>query len=97
MKLTVLSLATALALAASPAFATPPQAAALSIDCARPALPDQQAVARLTGIDNLGQAYAVRARLMADVGRACRRAGAQRVRIVLAEQAGDARRLAAVR
>ncbi|KRD72484.1 hypothetical protein [Lysobacter sp. Root983] len=97
MKLTVLSLAAALALAVLPAAATPPQDATLLIDCARPALPDQQAVARLTGIDNLGQAYAVRARLMVDVGRACRRAGAQRVSIVLAPQAVDARRLAAVR
>ncbi|SFL09560.1 hypothetical protein [Lysobacter sp. cf310] len=97
MNLSALSLAAALALAALPAAATPPQAATLLIDCERPALPDQQAVARLTGIDNLGQAYAVRARLMAEAGRACQRAGTQQVRIVSAPPATDARRLAAAR
>lgn len=95
MNLSALSLAAALALAALPAAATPPQTDTLLIDCERPALPDQHAVARLTGIDNLGQVYAVRARLMADAGRACQRAGAQQVRIVLAPQAVDARRYAA--
>lgn len=97
MNLATLSLAAALALIAAPAAATPPQAMSLLIDCERPALPDQQAVARLTGIDNLSQAYAVRARLMADASRACQRAGARQVRLVLAPQAGDARRLAAAR
>lgn len=97
MNLTSLSLAAALVLIAAPAAATPPQTVSLLIDCERPALPDQQAVARLTGIDNLSQAYAVRARLMADASRACHRDGAQRVRIVLAPPAGDARRLAAAR
>jgi uncharacterized protein len=97
MNLATLSLAAALVLIAAPAAATPPQAVSLLIDCERPALPDQQAVARLTGIDNLSQAYAVRARLMADASRACHRDGARHVRLVLAPQAGAARRLAAVR
>ncbi|RDZ26545.1 hypothetical protein DX914_16285 [Lysobacter silvisoli] len=69
-----------LTLAALPALAAPP--AALTVDCQRPALPRQQALAQLTGIDNLGQAYAVRSRLMAQAARACQRTGTQQVRIV---------------
>lgn len=94
MNLSALSLTAALALAVLPAAATPPQADSLLIDCQRPSLPEQQAVARLTGHDNLSQTYAVRTRLMADASRACRRAGAQQVRIVLAPQAVDAHRFA---
>lgn len=88
--------AAVLVLACAPALATPPPPSLL-IDCAHPVLPDQQAVARLTGLDNLGQVYAVRARLMADAGRACHRDGAQRVRIVLAPTAERERALAAAR
>lgn len=67
----------ALALVAANAMAAGPQDEALAptitIDCQRPQLPSQQAVARLTGVDNLGQAYAMRARLMSDARRACLR------------------------
>ena len=97
MKLSALTLTAAFALAALPAAASPPQTVSLSIDCERPALPDQQQVARLTGIDNLSQTYAVRARLMAEAARACQRVGAEQVRIVLAPQAEPARRLATAR
>lgn len=86
--------ATVFVLTAAPAVAAPPS---LLIDCARPVLPDQQAVARLTGLDNPGQVYAARARLMAEAGRACHRDGAQQVRIVLAPQAERAQALAAAR
>jgi hypothetical protein len=53
------------------AVAAPPEAVTVMIDCQRPQLPSQQAIARLTGVDNFGQAYAVRARLMVDSQRAC--------------------------
>ncbi len=67
----------ALALVAANAVAAGPQDDALAptirIDCQRPQLPSQQAVARLTEVDNFGQAYAMRTRLMADARRACLR------------------------
>lgn len=67
----------ALTLIAADAIAAGPLddalAPTITIDCQRPKLPSQQAVARLTGIDNFGQAYAMRARLMTDARRACLR------------------------
>jgi hypothetical protein len=64
----------------------------ITIDCQRPLLPSQQDVARLTGVDNLGQAYLVRTRLMIDTQRACQR-NAGIVQIVLARPQAS-RRLA---
>ncbi|MFC3552295.1 hypothetical protein ACFOLC_14920 [Lysobacter cavernae] len=59
-----------------------PQPEKLVLDCDRVALPSQQAVARLTGIDNIGQAYAARADLMAQGQRACQREGVAQVRLL---------------
>ncbi|UNK48239.1 hypothetical protein MNR01_10680 [Lysobacter sp. S4-A87] len=63
--------------------ATDPMSPTITIDCQRPLLPSQQDIARLTGVDNLGQAYAVRTRLMIDTQRACQR-NAGIVQLVLA-------------
>lgn len=57
--------------------------------CAHPALPSQQQVGDWTGLHNPGQVYAARARLMADIGRACRRPGATGIQVLAAI---DARR-----
>ena len=54
----------------------------LVIDCTRPELPRQVSVARATGLHNVGQAYAARARLMAQVRRECLRDGVRHVRVV---------------
>lgn len=51
----------------------------LTIDCAHPALPSQQAVGTLLGHANLAQAYAARTRLMGEARRACHRSGAATV------------------
>lgn len=69
--------------AALPANAAEPtaQTPGIVIDCAAPALPSQQEVSVLTGIENYGQAYAARARLMQQGLRACKR-GAKHVVIV---------------
>ncbi len=83
----LLSVAT-FAAAAQPA--PDPMAPSITIDCQRPLLPSQQAIARLTGIDNMGQAYAVRTRLMVDTQRACQR-NAGLVRLVLARTQATAR------
>lgn len=85
------ALALAAALAAAPATASPPEPVTITVDCARPTLPGQQAIARLTGVDNFSQAYAVRARLMGDAKRACQ--SASKVQLVLGA-APEARRLA---
>lgn len=74
----LLALLAALPLASA---ATPSQAPALLVDCARPVLPSQRAVAEFAGMANFGQAYALRERLMQDVQRACKR-GAGQVRLV---------------
>ena len=44
------------------AQASQPQPIPMIIDCAHPALPSQQDVARFTGIDNFAQAYACSSR-----------------------------------
>jgi hypothetical protein len=77
------TLAVALA-AAMPlsALASPPQPVEITIDCADPGLPSQQAFARFTGIDNFSQAYAARAGFMIRAQRACKR-GTGQVRMVL--------------
>jgi hypothetical protein len=60
-----------------------PMVPTITIDCQRPLLPSQKDIARLTGVDNLGQAYTVRTRLMIDTQRACQR-NAGIVQLVLA-------------
>jgi hypothetical protein len=91
VSLAAAALAFAAGLAPAAATASPPEPVTITIDCARPALPSQQAIARLTGVDNFSQAYAVRARLMGDAKRACQ--SASKVRLVL-DAAPEARRLA---
>ena len=88
---TAAALAFAAAFVSTAASASPPEPATITIDCARPTLPSQQAIARLTGVDNFSQAYAVRARLMGDAKRACQSAG--KVQLVLGT-APEARALA---
>ena len=51
-------------------------------DCTSPRLPTQGQVAKWTGLHNLGQVYAARARLMAVIGSACRQRGVARVQLV---------------
>ncbi|MBU8977191.1 MULTISPECIES: hypothetical protein [unclassified Lysobacter] len=85
------ALALAAALAAAPASAQETGPVTLEIDCARPALPSQQDITRLTGVANFSQAYAVRARLMGDAKRACQ--SADKVRLVLDVEA-DTRQVA---
>lgn len=63
----------------------PTQAPGIVIDCARPSLPSQDEVSSLTGIENFGQAYAARNRLMQQGLRACKR-GAKHVVIVSPSQ-----------
>ncbi len=78
--------------AATAQSAPDPMVPTITIDCQRPLLPSQQAISRLTGVDNAGQAYAVRTRLMIDSQRACQR-NAGIVQLVLAHPQA-ARRLA---
>ncbi|HEY5805539.1 MAG TPA: hypothetical protein VIT90_17820 [Lysobacter sp.] len=61
------------AMAAAAEAPIEPGIQSITVDCQRPLLPSQQAVSRLTGIDNFGQAYAMRARLMSEARRACLR------------------------
>lgn len=69
---------------ASPSQAPP----ALLLDCARPALPNQRAIAEFAGVASFSQTYALRERLMQDVRRACKR-GAGQVRLVRESRAGS--------
>lgn len=82
----ILILVLSLTAALSANAAEPPQTPGIVIDCAAPALPSQQAVSTLTGIENYGQAYAARSRLMQQGLRACKR-GAKHVVIVSPVQA----------
>ncbi len=84
-RITALLLAAALPLGAQ---ASPPQATILAIDCGRPALPTQGAVARFTGIENFGRLYVARTHLMIQVRRECHR-GAGRVELVLQKPRRD--------
>ena len=59
------------------------QATGFVVDCASPRLPAQREVGEWTGLHNFGQVYAARERLMADIGRACRRRGAGRVQVTV--------------
>jgi hypothetical protein len=52
-------------------------------DCARPSLPTQRQVSEWTGLQNFGQVYDARERLMADIAQACQRPGVGRVQVVL--------------
>lgn len=62
--------------AQTPAAQTEPVQVAgvrIVIDCARPALPKQQAFAQLAGIANFSQAYAARAKAMLQSQHECQR------------------------
>lgn len=76
----ILALALTAALPSN-AAESPAQKPGIVIDCARPALPSQEEASTLTGIENFGQAYAARSRLMQQGLRACKR-GAKHVVIV---------------
>lgn len=69
------SLALILATLPLSALAESPQPAGITIDCAHLTMPSQQAVARLTGIDNVTQAYDARTRLLVNVQRSCKQHG----------------------
>lgn len=60
----------------------------LTITCARPQLPSQQAVGTLLGLDNFGQVYAARDRLMQDIHRACGKGARQ---VILSSNASTVR------
>jgi sugar/nucleoside kinase (ribokinase family) len=86
MKTSALILALALTAALpSNAAESSAQTPGIVIDCARPVLPSQEEVSSLTGIENFGQAYAARSRLMEQGLRACKR-GAKQVVIVSPSQ-----------
>lgn len=71
--LVIVLLAAALPLASAVSHAQ----GSLTISCARHHLPSQQAVGKLLGLDNFGQVYHARARLLQDVQRTCRSGVAQ--------------------
>ena len=52
-------------------------------DCVPLRLPAQRQVGEWAGLHNFGQVYAARERLMARIGRACRRHGVSRVQVVV--------------
>jgi hypothetical protein len=52
-------------------------------DCDHRVLPSQRQIGELTGQSNFSQVYDTRRQLMADIGRACHRAGVERVNLVL--------------
>lgn len=87
MRAYITCLAALLPLAAgaeTPATQTAPVEVAplqIIVQCARPALPNQQAFARLAGIDNFGQAYAARNKAMLQTQRECKQ-GASAVQLV---------------
>lgn len=84
----------ALAACAAPAFAQDDglpslpavEATGFVAECAHPSLPSQRQVGDWTGLHNLGQVYAARTRLMADIGRVCRRAGVTGVQVLAATE-----------
>ena len=84
----------AVAAVSAPVLAGEP--ASVAIDCARPTLPSQRAIGELAGQQNVGQVYATRARVMAEVRRACQRDGTAGVLLVRtqAESPADMRRVA---
>ena len=74
MNVSAKTLIAALLAAALPLAATVSHAQEnLTITCARPHLPSQQAVGTLLGLNNFGQVYSARDRLMQDIHRACRK------------------------
>jgi hypothetical protein len=78
MKAKVLLLAALLPLGAIAA----PGTGAIEIDCVNPTLPPQREVAAFLGIDNLGHAYARRARLMVNASRTCKQLDADSLLLV---------------
>lgn len=71
------------ALSVSAAETRPLRLTEIIVDCNARTLPSQSDVSNLLGIDNFSEAYAARTRLMAEVGRACKKAGSQQVRVAL--------------
>lgn len=66
-------------------------------DCSHRALPSQREVGEWTDSHNLGQAYAARERLLADISRVCKRPGVARVQVVRQQaESGDGARYVAV-
>lgn len=53
------------------------------VDCANRVMPSQADVSAGLGLDNFGQAYAARTRLLNIVNRACKQAAGGRVELVL--------------
>lgn len=79
LRSSVLALGLLLAAAAPAAHAE----LVVRVDCANRVLPSQAAVAAGLGISNLDQAYQARVRLATVMNRACQRAGAGRIELVL--------------
>ncbi len=52
------------------------------VDCDNRSLPSQREVGEWTGQHNFSQVYAARQRLMAEIGRSCKKADVDQVRIV---------------
>ncbi len=52
------------------------------VDCGNRSLPSQREVAEWTGQHNFSQVYDTRKRLMAEVGRNCRKSGVEQVQLV---------------
>lgn len=87
-RLTLLTLATALWVAATASAAPRSPVTELIVDCQTRALPAQAAVGSMLGIDNLSAAYAARSRLMVDVARACQGRSVSQVRVTVAPATG---------
>lgn len=80
------------AAAESPVQALQPiQAVRIVVDCDTRALPSQHAIGEMLGQHNFSQVYASRARVMAEVGRACQRPDTERVGLVLVNDPPRAR------
>jgi hypothetical protein len=99
-------IATVLAAIAAPVAAEQPttslpavtaEAVLYVADCQDRALPTQRQVGEWTGQHNFSQVYATRQRLMAEIGRACQRAGAEQVHVVMQTRAAVMEQLAVVR
>ncbi|MEP7186883.1 MAG: hypothetical protein ABI767_13705 [Rhodanobacter sp.] len=88
MNISAKALMTAMLAAALPLAAAVSHAQGnLTISCARPRLPSQQAVGKLLDLANFGQVYSARDRLMRDIHKACHQ-GAQQV-VVSNDTAAD--------
>lgn len=69
--------------AGQPTTLPPVQAVRYLVDCSAPrSLPSQREVGEWTGEHNFYRVFQIRARLMTDVTRACRKPGIERVQLV---------------